>query len=378
MTKKILVLGDGAAGTIVSNKLRILLKKDEASITVIGNSKYHYFKPDGIHIPLGMKRYQDSVKRPEFLFNYGVDYVKDTVTRIDVQNLKVSVESGREYTYDYLIIATGDRFTPEDIPGYEEASDHFYSLEASLELGKKLSEFKGGKIIVGPSSLPYQCPPAPYEFTIQLDRYLRRHDKRKNTEIHYTFPVNGVYTMPAVANTVQKIFDENDIIYHTMFNLDTIDPGKKMITSIEGEDLNYDLLVLIPPHRGQKVITNSGLADETGYIQTDRYKLTYNGYDNVFVIGDATDLPTSKAGATAHFQSGYVASKIAADIAGFVTEDSYDGSVACTTVTGDQEALTLVFDWKHPPRALFQSKIDYLLKWTSADTYFSGMIRGVM
>lgn len=378
MPEKILVLGDGAAGTIISNKIRYLVGKESAEITVIGNSKYHYFKPDGIHIPLGMKDYRSSVKKTEYLFNYGVNYVHDSVTMIDVENRSVKTSSGKDYTYDYLIIATGDRLMEDEIPNYKSEAHHFYSLDASRELGEKLAGFKGGKIVVGPSTIPYQCPPAPYEFTFQLDRYLRRRGIRDQTELHYTFPLNRVFTMENVSQRVQDIFDEKGIIYHTMFNLETIDKDSKKIVSLEGEELGYDFLILVPPHRGQEVITKSGLADEQGYIDVDRHKLNYLNYDNVFVIGDATNLPISKAGATAHFQSEYLAGKIASEISGFVSEASYDGSVACTTVTGDERAFTLYFSYDRPPRAAYQSKLDFLLKWTSADTYFSAMLRGVM
>ncbi|AKA49007.1 N-acyl homoserine lactone synthase [uncultured archaeon] len=378
MPTKILVLGDGAAGTIISNKLRYLIRKENAEITVIGNSKYHYFKPDGIHIPLGMKDYQTSVKKPDYLFNYGIDYIKDTVTKIDVENRKVDVSSGREYTYDYLIIATGDRLVTDEFQNFDSEAHHFYSLEASLELGKELSKFNGGKIVVGPSSIPYQCPPAPYEFTFQLDRYLRRRGIRDKTELHYTFPLNRVFTMENVSERVQDLFDEKDIEYHTMFNLESIDADSKKLVSLEGDELDYDLLILVPPHKGQQVITDSGLADEQGYIDVDRHKLSYGNYDNVFVIGDATNLPISKAGATAHFESEYLAGKIASEVSGFVSEEFYDGSVACTTVTGDERAFTLYFSYERPPRAMYQSKLDFLLKWTSADTYFSAMLRGVM
>lgn len=378
MSKRILVLGDGAAGTIISNKLRFLMPTEDADITVIGNSKVHYFKPDGIHIPLGMKRYQDSLKKPEFLFNYGINYVKDTVSHIDVQNRKVMTESKKEYIYDYLVIATGDRLVTEEIPHFDSEAHHFYSLEGSLELKEKLSSFKGGKIVIGPSSIPYQCPPAPYEFTFQLYRYLNKKGILKDTEIHYIFPLNRVFTIENVSKYIEKLFDEKNIQYHTMFNMESIDPEAKKITSLESEELPYDLLVLVPPHKGQKVITASGLADDVGYIDVDKNKLTYDNYDNVFVVGDATNLPISKAGATAHFESEYVAGKIASEISGFVSEDKYDGSVACTTVTGDERAMTLYFSYNRPPRAATQSKLDYLLKWTSADTYFSAMLRGVM
>lgn len=378
MPSKILILGDGAAGTIMANKLRFLIRRELADITVIGNSKYHYFKPDGIHIPLGMKDYHHSVKKPEYLFNYGIDYVRDTVTSIDVENRNVISSSGRDYTYDYLIIATGDRLVPEEMPNFDTEAHHFYDLEGSIKLGRDLASFKGGRIVIGPASIPYQCPPAPYEFTFQLDRYLRRRGIRDRTEIHYTFPLNRVFTMENVSQRVQELFDQKDVIYHTMFNVETIDADSKKVTSLEGEELGYDFLILVPPHKGQKVITDSGLADEEGYIDVDRKKLNYSSYDNVFVVGDATNLPISKAGATAHFESEYLAGRIASEISGFVSESEYDGAVACTTVTGDERAFTLYFSYDRPPRASYQSKLDYLLKWTSADTYFSAMLRGVM
>lgn len=378
MVTKILVLGDGAAGTIISNKIRFLTKQEDVEIIVLGNSKMHYFKPDGIHIPLGIKNYKDSLKKTEFLFNYGITYVRDPATAIDVANQKVTAQSGKVYTYDYLIIATGDRFVTEEIPNFDKEASHFYSLEASLDLGKKLAGFNGGKIVIGPSNIPYQCPPAPYEFTFQLDRYLRRRGIRDKTELHYLFPLNRVFTMEGVANHVQKLFDEKDIMYHTLFNLETIDADKKQVTSLEGEDVPYDFLIMVPPHKGQQVITDSGLAGPQGYITVDRHHLNYDKYDNVFVIGDATDLPISKAGATAHFEAEYLAGRIASETSGFVSEAMYDGAVACTTVTGDEKAFTLYFSYDRPPRALFQSKLDYILKWTSADTYFSGMLRGVM
>ncbi len=163
-----------------------------------------------------------------------------------------------------------------------------------------------------------------------------------------------------------------------MFNVDNIVPDQKVVNSIEGEAIQYDLLILVPPHRGQKVITESGLADESGYIDVDRHHLNYKDYDNVFVVGDATNLPISKAGATAHFESEYLANRISNEANGNAYFDSYGGEVACTTITGGNLGITLFFSYDKPPRAEFQSKTDYFFKWTSSDTYFSAMVRGIM
>lgn len=375
---RVVVVGDGAAGIIISNKIRLLTDRDMVSVSIIGNSPLHYFKPDGIHIPLNLKNYKDSVKPTAFLLNAGVNYVKDRVSKIDHRNRKVELQSGKVMEYDILIIATGDRFSMEDVPGYSGNAYHFYDLPSSVILRQKLRDFKGGKIVIGQASIPIQCPPAPYEFTFQLLDYLKSRGIRDKTEVHYVYPLNRVFTMPNVAEEVQRLFDEKGVIYHTLFNVESIDGDNRRVNSLEGESVDYDLLVMVPPHKGQQVITDSGLADETGYIDVDRYHLNYADYDDLYAIGDATNLPISKAGATAHFESEYLANKIAYETSGHVYDDSYNGEVACTTVTGDQTAMTLYFSYSKPPRAWYESRFDYLLKWTSADTYFSGMLRGIM
>ncbi|MCL4343058.1 MAG: NAD(P)/FAD-dependent oxidoreductase [Candidatus Thermoplasmatota archaeon] len=376
--KRAIIVGDGAAGTILANKLRFHSDPSEIEIVVFGKSENHYFKPDGVQIPFGFKDYRNSVKPTQSLFNYGIQFIKSGIKEFDLDNSTVKCEKDNTFRYDYLIIATGDRFSTEDLPGYEKAASHFYSLEASLDLKRKLSAFRGGKIVIGQASIPIQCPPAPYEFTFQLIQYLKLRGIRDKTEIHYVYPLNRVFTIPNVSDFVEKLMEEQGVIIHKMFNVDSLDPAGKKVNSLEGETLDYDLLILVPPHSGQKVITESGLADQSGYISVDRHHLNYKDYDNVFAIGDATDLPISKAGATAHFQSEYLANRIANEVNGNAFFDSYNGEVACTTITSGTQAITLFFSYDKPPRANFQSKSDYFLKWTSSDTYFSAMLRGIM
>lgn len=376
--KTVLIVGDGAAGTIMANKLRFHSDPSEIRIVVLGNSTRHYFKPDGVHIPFGFKDHRSSVKPTASLFNYGVEYIRDTVNDINLDEQFVTTASGKKMSYDYLIIATGDRFSTGDLPGYDSEAYHFYSLDAALRLRERLKTFKGGKIVIGQASIPIQCPPAPYEFTFQLDQFLRLKGIREKTEIHYVYPLNRVFTIPNVASYVEGLFDEKGIVVHKMFNVDSIDPEAKKLNSLEGESLPYDLLVLVPPHRGQELLISVGMADESGYVDVDRFHLNYKNYDNVFVVGDATNLPISKAGATAHFEAEYLANRISSEINGNAFFESYNGEVACTTITGPNQGITLFFSYTKPPRANFQSRSDYFLKWTSSDTYFSAMIRGIM
>ncbi len=376
--KRVVIVGDGAAGTIMANKLRFHSTPEEIEIDVFGNSERHYFKPDGVQIPFGFKDPANSFKPTQSLFNYGINYLKANIRKFDLENSTVTCEKNRTFKYDYLIIATGDRFSTEELPGYDKAASHFYSLEASMELRQKLRDFKGGKIVIGQASIPIQCPPAPYEFTFQLDQYLKLKGIRDKTEIHYIYPLNRVFTIPNVSDFIERLMEERGIVIHKMFNVDSLDPMGKKINSLEGETLDYDLLILVPPHSGQKIITENGLADNSGYIAVDRNHLNYKDYDNVFAIGDATDLPISKAGATAHFQSEYLANRISNEVNGNAYFEAYNGDVACTTITGGNEAITLFFSYTRPPKANFESKADYFLKWTSSDTYFSAMLRGIM
>lgn len=374
----VVIVGDGAAGIIMANKLRRKTDPVEVDITVIGPMKPHYFKPDGIFIPFNMKDYRNSLKGTRFLLNHYIKRVAGQVTAMDLKNRTVTVDSGSVITYDYLVIANGDRLVPEEFPGFEGNAEHFYSLESALHLRDTLKDFQGGKIIVGQASVPIQCPPAPFEFSFLLDSYLRLRGIREKTEVHYVYPINRVYTVPKVSAHVQERFDERGIEYHTLFNADSIDGKKKQLVSLEGEELPYDLLILVPPHKGQAVNTSSGIADQYGYIDVDRYKLNYKDYDNVFVIGDATTLPMSKAGSVAHYEADYLSKKIASETSGFPGPEPYDGEFSCFTVTGRNSGMTLHFNYGVDTRATFSSAIDYMLKFTSADTYFTTMLRGAI
>lgn len=374
----VVIVGDGAAGIIFANKLSERTDPRIVEITIIGPMKPHYFKPDGIFIPFNMKDYRSSIKGTRFLLNHRIKRMVGEVTAMDVSNRTVTLDSGTSMNYDYLVIANGDRMVPEEVPGYNGNAEHFYDLKETLHLKESLQNFHGGKIVIGQASIPIQCPPAPYEFTFLLDSYLRQRGIRDKTEIHYTYPINRVFTIENVSGHIQELFDQRGIEYHTLFNTESVDAEKKKLVSLEGEEIDYDLLVLIPPHKGQAVNTKSGLANEFGYIDVDRYKLTYGDYDNVFVIGDATNLPISKAGSAAHYEAEYLSKKIANETSGSPRPDDYDGEVSCFTVTGKDKGMTLHFYYGRAPRASFSSSIDYILKFTSADTYFTTMLRGAI
>ncbi len=373
MPKHVLIVGGGVGGTIVANILARHVKPLDAEVTLIESTGKHVYMPGWLYLPFNHERLDsDQIIRPEReLLNRHVQHVRGTVTKIDTYNreLQVHYSPGLDeitgtggaieatYSYDYLVLATGARLASDDLEGLSghdgEGWHHFYSAEGSLQLRRALSHFEGGRIVVTVGGIPYRCPPAPLEFTFLLDEWITKHGLRDKTELHYLFPLPRVFPIETVAEVVTPLLEERGIQYTVFFNPETVDTEKKVISSLEGEEIPYDLLVIVPPHRGSQVIEASGLGDEQGWIPTDRNTLQVKGLEQVYALGDATDLPVSKSGSAAHFEAKVVASRILAGIHGEeakASETLYDGEVMCFLETGYNKATQLVFNYEHPPQ----------------------------
>ena len=374
MPQHILIVGGGVGGTIVANLLARHLEPIDATVTLIESTGKHAYMPGWLYLPFNHEGLEsDQIIREERdLLNRHVQHIRGTVTGIDTQNreLHVHYSSGLDeitgtggaveatYGYDYLVLATGARLAPEDLDGLSEANGnggwhHFYSAEAALHLRHALQRFEGGRIVITVGGIPYRCPPAPLEFTFLLDEWLAKHDLRSKTEVQYLFPLPRVFPIESVAEAITPLLEERHIGYTVFFNAETVDTEKQIISSLEGEEIPYDLLVLVPPHRGARVIEDSGLGDEQGWIPTDRNTLEVKGHQGVYALGDATDLPVSKSGSAAHFEAKIVAARILAAIRGEEPkpdEATYDGEVMCFLETGYNKATQLVFNYEHPPR----------------------------
>lgn len=375
---RIIIVGDGSAGIMLANKLRFLLRPREANIAVVGKSTTHYFKSDGISIPVGLKRYRDSVKQTRFLLNSGVDYIEDEIAKVDIEQRSLVGESGRSYSYDYLILASGTRFAYEDVPGYEGEAKHFYGLQESLNLKEHLKTFRSGDIVVAQPDGPFQYPPGPYEFTMLLDEFLKRKGIRNQTNIHFLSPLDRAFEIKNVSDHVEERFKDKNVELVTNFKVNSVNAKNKEITSKDGEAVKYGLLILVPPHKGQRYLGESGLAGEDGFVLVDKSKLNYKDYDDVFAIGDTANIPVAKSGSSAKSQAEYLANRITHDLVGNPYDSEYNGDVYWTTMVGDNRALSLYFSYNKEPRVSFASKADYVLKTASADTYFSGVLRGIL
>lgn len=376
--KRILVVGGGTGGTIVANMLARDLSRVEAEVTVVNDSPKHIYQPSFIYTALGYKLHERDIMREEReLLHKDVKLIIDNVVRINIENRSVSLERIGKLEYDYLVIATGSRIVPEEIPGYQ-AAYHFYSLEDARRLSKVLEEFTGGVIAVGIGGIPYKCPPAPAEFCCLLDYYFTKKRIRNKVEIHYLSPLPRTFPHEAVAEAITEMMENKGIYWHPMFNIESVDPDNKIVYSIEGESLKFDLLVMVPPHRGAKVAEDSELGVDGGWIPVDKYTLQYKDYSEVYVIGDATNLPVSKSGAAAHFEAKVVGGRIHADITGQKVKPVYDGRVLCFCDAGFRKAIYMDFNYEKPPKKPRFSYLWYIGKQMVNKFYWSLILKGIV
>jgi sulfide:quinone oxidoreductase len=348
MRNDILVLGGGVGGTIAAN---LIAKEvgDSARITLVDSTGIHVYQPGFLYVAVGHQN-PSALKREEaHLLRREIKLVVDCATLVDPAAQKVVLKSGRTLRYDELVLATGSRTVMSEVPGGMGAHD-FYTLDGAIRLHKSLEGFQGGTIVIGVAGIPYKCPPAPVEFAFLLDDYLRARRIREATQVKLLSPLNRAFTIEATSKLVQPILAERDIELTGFFNVESVDPIAKTVTSLEGETVEYDLLVLVPPHRGQKVIEDSRLGDERGWVPVDKNTLKHTGYDHVWAIGDATSIPISKSGSVAHYEATVVAAEIVAVVKGEAPPlHVYDGKVMCFLETGQGRATTISFDYDHPP-----------------------------
>jgi len=351
MAKKILIVGGGLAGTIVGNGLCRQLHHEMAAgsvaITMIGASDTHMYQPGLLYVPFGRMRESELFREQRKVLNRHVPYYIDPAKHIDVDKKTVTTESGKSYDYDFLVIATGSRIRPDNIPGMTEGGHWFYDLEGARKMRDALDKFEGGKIVVNINA-PHKCPVAPLEVTFMLRDYLEQKGLLDKSEITYTYPIGRLHALEPVAAWTVPAFDRASIKSETFFNTKSVDAKAKTITSEEETTLEYDLLITIPPHTGQQVILDSDLG-AGGWVPTGRHTLLRDGSDNVFVVGDTTNLPISKAGSTAHFE----ADTVVDNIASLIKEDrwarQYDGKVFCFVETGLNSGTYVWFNYTTPP-----------------------------
>ena len=382
--QRILILGGGVGGTLTANllvkKLRARIDRGEVEIVVIDATGEHVYQPGFMYIAMGGER-AANLHRPERgLLDKRVTLIVGEVTGVDEVDQVVTLGDGLPLGYDQLVLATGSRIVPEAIEHFDTEAHHFYTAEAAARLRAALDQFDGGRVVIGIAGMPYKCPPAPLEVAFLLEAELRERGMRGRTSIDFCSPIGRAFTIESVSEMATPILEAKGIELHTFFNVESIDPERKVVESLEGEELGYDLLILVPPHKGQQFLMDSGLAPAPGgWLPTDRHTLLVGGRANVYALGDATDLPLSKAGSTAHFEAPVVAERIAAAIDGRAPAGKhvdYQGKVMCFFEIGDGKGTLLQFDYDHPPRPPKPNQLWHLGKIVFNKTYWHTVPKG--
>jgi sulfide:quinone oxidoreductase len=381
---RIVILGGGVGGTLTANllqrKLRRRVRAGEVSITVVDQTGLHTYQPGFMYIAMSGER-AAALERPErSLLDPLVTLIVGDIEAIDETDRTVRLADGQRLRYDFLVIATGSRIVPETIEHFDAEAHHFYTAEAALELRRALDAFRGGRVVIGIAGMPYKCPPAPLEVAFLIEAELRERHLRDGSEIHFCSPIGRAFTIESVSDMATPILAAKGIELHTFFNVEAIDPRRHVVASLEGEELGYDLLILVPPHKGQQFLIDSGVAPAPGgWLPTDRATLAVGGRPDVFALGDATDLPLSKAGSTAHFEAPVVTERIAAAIEGREVDHragDYLGKVMCFFEIGDGKGTLLRFDYDHPPRPPKPNQLWHLGKIVFNKTYWHTVPRG--
>ncbi len=375
MPARVVVLGGGVGGTLAANLLDKSLGKD-VQVTVVDPTGMHDYQPGYLYVALGEASGHWLSRDERTLLRKGVDLAIEEAVRIDPEAQRVELARGGSLDWDYLVVATGARLVHDAIPGLAEGSHGFYSLEDAERLREELRRFKGGRLLIGVAGIPYKCPPAPVEFTMMVEEYLRKKGIREKSEVALLSPLNRAFTIESASKLIQPIMDERGIELATFFNVESVDPSSASVSSLEGEKREYELLVLVPPHKGQQVVIDSGLGDLGGWMPTDKHTLNVGGHERIFGLGDATNLPISKSGSTAHFEAPVIASRIASMIRGTAPKENYGGRVMCFLETGNGKATALRFDYEHPPVPPQPNRGWHMAKWIFNRAYWETVPQG--
>src|SRR5579864_5873621 len=305
--KRVLIVGGGSGATMLAN----MLDRRRFETIVLSRSPEHMFQPALLYV--AFKNANPRIIRDgRRLLARHVRFIQEPVTRIDLGALIVTTGAGSAYDYDDLVVATGVTADPAQIPGLADINEQFGNYHSSIASAQKvwsgLDAFRGGTIVMGQTSPIIKCPPSPVEGMLLTEELLHKRGLRDRTRLVFISPYPRAYPAEPMNAIVEPIMRARGIEIMPFFDVDRIDPATRTIYSIEGEEIQYDLPILIPPFVGADIAYEPANAvDANRFVVTDKQTLRIKGFDNAFAIGDATNLPTSKAGVGAHLEAKVVA-----------------------------------------------------------------------
>jgi sulfide:quinone oxidoreductase len=352
--KKLLVLGAGTAGTMVVNRLCRLLDCDEWEMTIVDPHETHYYQPGFLFLPFGMYGKNDVVKPKRDFIPAGVQVIKAAADVIEPDQNRVKLTDGRILTYDFLVIATGAQTYPDETPGLHEHEWYksifdFYTIEGALALAKHLRNWQGGRMVVNVVENPIKCPVAPLEFLMLADWFFHEQGIRDRVELIYATPLSGAFTKPIAAKHLGDILDRKNIQVVPDFLVEHVDPDARKLVHYDESEVEYDLLVTVPLNKGDELLARSGMGDELNFVPVDKHTFLSPQWPNVFVLGDAAAVPTSKAGSVAHFAVDCFAENFLRHVDGLEMHPSFDGHANCFIESGFGKGLLIDFNYDVEP-----------------------------
>ncbi len=349
----LLILGAGTSGTMMANHLKKQLPQGW-QITIIDQEETHYYQPGFLFLPFDIYKSSQVKKSIKKFIPKGVKLINKKIEKIDKENDKVILKNGKEISYDILIIATGTQIAPDEVEGmlgdhwYKSIFD-FYTYEGAKKLRNKLRKWKGGDLLVHITEMPIKCPVAPLEFAFLADAYFEEKGMRNKVNIKYVTPLSGAFTKPTATKELTHLLEKKNIEIVPDFAIEHVDGENKKIVDYGGDELSYDLLVTVPTNMGDSAIERSGFGDELNYVPTNKATLQSNVKENIFAIGDATNVPASKAGSVAHFEAEILTDNILRFINNEPLKEEFDGHANCFIETGHGKALLIDFNYTHEP-----------------------------
>jgi sulfide:quinone oxidoreductase len=394
MGKQIVILGGGTGGTLTANRLRRRFDEDELQIHVVDRDDRHVYQPGLLFVPFGLADPDEIVRPRRRQLRAGITFHETDVESVALEDDLVRLADGTMLPYDVLVIATGSTLQPEETerltgPGWLERVFTFYTVEGAAALASALEKFKGGRLVVNLIDMPIKCPVAPLEFAFLADWYFQERGIRNRVELIYATPLDGAFTKPIASEHLAGLLNDKHVELVTEFNTGEVDGDTGKLVSYDGRELDFDLLVTVPLHGGADYIERSpGLGDPLGFVQTDKNTLQTVAKPNVFALGDATNLPTSKAGSVTHFEGEVLTENVARYLAGDDLDAGYDGHANCFIETGFHRALLIDFNYDTEPLPgrfptpagplplLRESRLNHLGKLMFQSFYWHGLLPG--
>lgn len=393
--RHMLILGGGTAGTIMANKLANALDERDWRITVVDGTDEHYYQPGFLFVPFGTYRMRDIVRPRRQYLPSRIRYILSGIERIDPEKRSVVLANGESMRYDCLIVATGTDIHPEQTEGllddeWGRSKFDFYTPRGAERLGQFLKTWQGGRLVVSITEMPIKCPVAPLEFLFLADAYFSERGMRDKVDLHLATPLSGAFTKPTSSSVLGEFLERKGISVTPDFGLARVDSEEKKIVAWDDTEVKYDLLVSIPTNMGDPCIARSGMGNELNFVPTNKQTLAAENLEDVFVIGDASNVPASKAGSVVHFQSEILFENIMEHIDGRPPRAYFDGHANCFIESGFGKGLLIDFNYETEPlpgafplpgvgpfTLLRESSINHYGKLMFRWVYWNLLLRGV-